>query len=171
MPSANKLNSHIQVSVLPTHTFATAPADLDVLLVPGGGDPRVDNPAMVDFIRARYPDLQYLITVCTGAGYAARAGVLDGKRATTNKAAWEGVTGISDAVEWTAPARWTVDGNVWTSSGVTSGIDLILAFIEDKFGAAHAHKLQGIMEQKRTTDPCDDPFTAWFNITPAGHCS
>ena len=86
---------------LPTHTFENAP-DLDVLLVPGGlgtynppaGYPplpsgsEVNNSELVEFIKDRYPKLQYLITVCTGAALAAQAGVLDGRNATTNKAAF-----------------------------------------------------------------------------------
>jgi putative intracellular protease/amidase len=70
----------------PTHTFETAPDDIEVLIVPGGmGNGGDDAPA---FIKERFKNLRYLITVCTGADIAARAGVLDGCRATTNKKAW-----------------------------------------------------------------------------------
>ena len=83
----------------PTHTFATSPP-LDVLLVPGGlgaltplpAGPPADTDDVVQFIRARFPELQYLLTVCTGAGLAASAGVLDGRRATANKRRWGQVT-------------------------------------------------------------------------------
>lgn len=167
----NPYNSHFAVSVNPTHTFANPPPDLDVLLVPGGGADGESNPAsVVDFVRITYPKVQYLITICTGSGVAAQAGVLDGKRATTNKYAWAEVTPLGPNVKWTSPARWTVDGNIWTSSGVTSGLDLIFAFIETYFGTKHARELQGITEQKRTFDPCDDPFAAWYSITPVGNC-
>lgn len=77
---------HLQEFIQPTHTFDTAPADIEVLIVPGGLGNRLP-PAVpvVDYIRKVYPSLRYLITVCTGSGLAARAGVLDGKKATTNK--------------------------------------------------------------------------------------
>ncbi|KAH0556699.1 hypothetical protein GP486_005512 [Trichoglossum hirsutum] len=77
-----------QQALTPTHTVDNAPP-LDVLLVPGGlGSGSKDTDPLVKFIRDRYPSLMYLITVCTGADLAARAGVLDGRKATTNKAAW-----------------------------------------------------------------------------------
>ena len=81
-------------SVVPTHTYETAPDDLEVLLVPGGlGTFEVeDTQVVVDFIKSRYPKLQYLLTVCTGSALAARAGVLDGKKATSNKLLFKSVS-------------------------------------------------------------------------------
>lgn len=80
-------------SIVPTHTFADAPADIEVLLVPGGLGARDENniqPA-IDYVRSVYPKLQYLITVCTGSALVAKTGILDGVRATSNKAAFEWV--------------------------------------------------------------------------------
>lgn len=116
----NKMNSTFRVSVNPTHTYDKPPEEIDVLLVPGGPGSRLLNvTTTIDFVRKVYPNLKYLITTCTGAGIAARAGVLDGKRATTNKAAWNTITQMGPDVKWTSPARWVVDGNIWTSSGVS----------------------------------------------------
>jgi len=82
----NRSSSSFAEFILPTHTFDTAPADIEVLIVPGGlGNRQPAAIPTVDFIRKVYPSLRYLITVCTGSGLAARAGVLDGKKATTNK--------------------------------------------------------------------------------------
>lgn len=78
----------------------------------------MSDPA-VEFIRKTYPKLKYLLTICTGAGVAAKAGVLDGKRATTNKAAWNETVKLGPKVKWVSPARWTIDGKIWTSSGVS----------------------------------------------------
>lgn len=122
--------------MVPTHTFATAPP-LDLLFVPGGLGTRGSNPVIeevISYIRNTYPQLGYLITVCTGAGLAARAGVLDGKRATTNKMAWTETTGLGVNVDWVPRARWVVDGNVWSSSGVSAGIDVTLAWIGETMG-------------------------------------
>jgi len=66
-PTSNPLNSTFHEFVLPTHTFETAPP-LDVLIVPGGVGTRAPVPLLnstIDFVRDRYPSLQYLITVCT----------------------------------------------------------------------------------------------------------
>lgn len=90
-------------SIVPTHTFADAPEDIEVLLVPGGlGARDADNiqPA-VDYVKKVYPKLQYLITVCTGSALVAKAGVLDGVKATSNKAAFEWVSRLCAACQHT----------------------------------------------------------------------
>jgi putative intracellular protease/amidase len=80
--------SLFQQTLTPTHTVDNAPP-LDVLLVPGGlGSSDKDTDPLVEFIRERFSSLMYLITICTGADLAARAGVLDGRKATTNKSVW-----------------------------------------------------------------------------------
>ncbi|ORY64455.1 DJ-1/PfpI family protein [Pseudomassariella vexata] len=165
----NTYNSTWWPQLVPTHTFDTAPEDLEVLIVPGG--PGIRNPnitAVTDFIAQTYPNLKYLITICTGAGLAAKAGVLDGRRATTNKGSWATVTAMGPNVEWVSPARWVVDGNIWSSSGVTAGLDLVFSFIEHLWGATEADRVAGIEEY--VPHPQDfDPFAAKFNVTSVGH--
>ncbi|KAH7361559.1 class I glutamine amidotransferase-like protein [Plectosphaerella cucumerina] len=82
-----------------THSFADAP-DLDILLVPGGmGNMALDqanDTSVEDFVAQRYPELENLLSVCTGAASLAKSGVLKGKRATTNKAQWGWVTSHMD---------------------------------------------------------------------------
>ena len=118
-PSRNPFGSRFWSIVNATHTFADAPP-LDVLMIPGGPGVRDNTTGPLEaFIRERTPTLQYLLTVCTGSGLAAKAGVLDGRRATTNKRAWGEMVAYSSAVKWVSPARWTSDGNIWTSSGVS----------------------------------------------------
>lgn len=80
-------------SIVPSHTYKDAPTDIEVLLVPGGRGTRnleLTQP-VVDFIKATFPSLRYLLTVCTGSSLAARSGVLDGKNATSNKNAFDWV--------------------------------------------------------------------------------
>ncbi|RJE23097.1 DJ-1 PfpI family protein, partial [Aspergillus sclerotialis] len=152
--------SAIGQSIVPTHTFSTAP-ELDVLLIPGGLGTRGSSPeilATIGFIRSVYPSLKYLITVCTGSGLAARAGVLDGKQATTNKMGWEEITALGPNVKWVAKARWVKDGNVWTSSGVSAGIDVAFAWIEEVFGESVAEDIAVGIEYKRERDSRCDPF-------------
>jgi len=72
---------------VPTHTFTDPPVDLEVLLIPGGRGTR-DEEAMkpvVEFVRDMYSKLNYLLTVCTGSAVLARTGILDRRRATSNK--------------------------------------------------------------------------------------
>lgn len=114
----------VDVSLEATHTPLGAPA-LDILLVPGGmGNMHLvefKKTWMEDFVAQRYPSLEYLLSVCTGSVTLALSGVLKGKKATTNKASWAWVTQFGKDVKWEPNARWTVDGNIWTSSGVAAG--------------------------------------------------
>jgi putative intracellular protease/amidase len=75
LPANNTLNSNFSQSVLPTHSFANVPP-IEVLLIPGGLGAEVPeaSDATIAFVRDVFPKLQYLTTVCTGAGLAARAG-------------------------------------------------------------------------------------------------
>lgn len=153
-------------SIVPTHTFANAP-ELDVLLVPGGQGSRGSSPSILEtiaFIRDSYPKLKYLITVCTGAGLAARAGVLDGRSATTNKKSWKDIIALRPEVNWIARARWVTDGNIWTSSGVSAGIDVTLAWIGEVFGEEMAQSIADTNEYTRHTNAHVDPFADLYGL-------
>ncbi|KAI1753732.1 DJ-1/PfpI family protein [Xylaria castorea] len=133
----------------------------------GPGVRAPDVSPMTNFIRDRYPKLRYLLTVCTGAGLAAKSGVLDGRKATTNKQAWASITAYGPNTTWVSPARWVVDGNIWTSSGATAGLDLAFAWIEHIWGKEWAEYVEG--REEYVPHPQDfDPFAAKFNITPNG---
>ena len=162
--SNQPMGSDFGQSVVPTHTFETAPS-LDVLLVPGGQGTRSEGiTSAISYIERTYPTLQYLITICTGAGLAARAGLLDSKRATTNKLSWEATVALRPAVQWVPQARWMVDGNIWTSSGISAGVDVTLAWIEAVHGADVAHAIANRMEYERRTDASSDPFAKLYNL-------
>lgn len=172
-PVTTKLRNHnvaksdFGQSIVPTHTFANPPADLDVLFVPGGAGTRAVNSPypelrlteLIDYIRDVYPSLKYLVSVCTGAQLVAQAGVLDGRNATTNKNAFVSTAAFGPKTYWVAKARWVRDGNVYTSSGVTAGIDATLQFIEDVWGAERAAIIADGVEHVRVIDPSDDPFS------------
>lgn len=135
----NKWNSSAFFTIPPTHTFATAPSDIEVLLIPGGAGARAPNlNATMDYIKEVFPKLKYLITVCTGSMVVAKTGLLSDKRATTNKAAWKSVVALDPTAHWIPHARWAVDGKIWSSSGVSAGIDVTLAWISCHYGDAVA---------------------------------
>ncbi|KAI0405949.1 class I glutamine amidotransferase-like protein [Xylaria palmicola] len=147
-------------SVVPTHTFDDCPNDLEVLLVPGGfgsRDPAITAP-VADFVKRVYPKLRFLLTVCTGSAIVAQSGVLDGRRATSNKKSWGWATAQGPAVCWVRRARWVMDGNIWTSSGVSAGIDLMFAFIADQYGEETSKRLADTAEYVRNLDSTADPF-------------
>lgn len=115
------------------HGFADCPP-LDYLLVPGGfaAFDEMKNPALVDFVRRQGAACGHILSVCSGAFILHAAGLLAGRRATTHwkvlpqLRALHGVTAVEE--------RFVRDGNVWTSAGVSAGIDLTLAFIAAEGG-------------------------------------
>lgn len=151
--------------IVPTHTFENAPK-VDVLIVPGGVGNRPPNSleSALSYISQSYPELQYIFTICTGSGVVARTGVLDGKRATTNKKAFASISAMRPQVEWVGKARWVVDGNLWTASGVSAGIDAIFAFIQTVYGSDVASLIADLMEYERHTDASWDPWAEKNNV-------
>ncbi|KAL8678089.1 MAG: hypothetical protein Q9186_005528 [Xanthomendoza sp. 1 TL-2023] len=156
-------------SVVPTHTLEDAP-ELDVLLIPGGmglfnGGGGEEMQRMTEFIRKIYPSLHSIISVCNGASLLARSGILAGKSATTNKAFFQDVVASGaevgdgeEAINWVKKARWVDDGKIWTSSGVSAGIDVTLAWMGKVYGEEVAGWVAKGMEYTRHEDAGSDPF-------------
>lgn len=158
-----------QATVIDLSLSEALEKDLEVLLIPGGygSGPLLppdftkqgpDVAAEIDFVKTIYPRLKYLITVCTGSSFPARAGVLDGHRATTNKVAWTLQTPLGPKTHWIAKARWVESGNIWTCSGVSAGTDGTLAWIGKVWGEDVADQIADGMEWVRVIDPGEDPF-------------
>jgi len=133
---------------------------LDVLLVPGGIGTRseVANTRLLDFLKTQLGHVQVLASICTGAGLLAKAGVLDGKRATTNKLAFKWVVEQGPRTTWVPEARWVEDGKVFTAGGVAAGIDMSLAVIAKLLGAEVADKVAQGTEYDWHRDASWDPF-------------
>lgn len=146
-------------SVVIDHAFDTCP-HLDLLLVPGGMGTRseVDNPALIDWLKRRVADAQLAMTVCTGTALFARAGVLDGRRATTNKLAFHWVAEQGPHVQWVKEARWVEDEKFFTSSGVSAGMDMSLAAISRLAGEQVSNALAMAAEYDWHRDSTWDPF-------------
>jgi transcriptional regulator GlxA family with amidase domain len=109
---------------------------IDTLLVAGGqGTARaLSDPQLIRHLRRVASSARRVGSVCTGAFLLAEAGLLDGRRATTH---WSACAELADrypAVTVEEDPIYTRDGNVWTSAGVTAGIDLALALVEDDLG-------------------------------------
>jgi len=133
---------------------------LDGLLVPGGIGTRteVDDASLLAWLRERAKAASLVMSVCTGAALLARAGVLDGRRATSNKRAFDWVVEQGPAVEWVRRARWVHDGHFWTSSGISAGIDMTLALVAERFGRDFAEQVSRRLEYTWHRDAADDPF-------------
>jgi transcriptional regulator GlxA family with amidase domain len=104
------------------------------LLVPGGPGARQPDPAVVDWLRGNAPRATRLVSVCTGTFLLAAAGQLDGRTVTTH---WDRCRELAERypkLRVDPEPLFVRDGHVITSAGVTSGIDLVLAIVEDDLG-------------------------------------
>lgn len=104
------------------------------LLVPGGRGTREPDPRLLEWLRARAPGARRLVSVCTGAMLLAEAGLLRGRRATTHWAYSGSLARRHPETEVDPDPIYIRDGNVSTSAGVTAGIDLALALVEEDLG-------------------------------------
>jgi transcriptional regulator GlxA family with amidase domain len=139
---------------------------LDLMLAPGGVGTRreVENSDLLDWLRDRAARAEIVSSVCTGAALLARAGLLDGRRATTNKRAFEWVESQGPNVNWIKSARWVEDGRFWTSSGVSAGIDMALAIIARLLGSDAAEQAARVMEYEWRRDAARDPFARLYGL-------
>ncbi|MBV8106543.1 MAG: DJ-1/PfpI family protein [Hyphomicrobiales bacterium] len=113
---------------------------LDTLLVAGGegAEAAAENPVLVDWARERATQTRRVASVCTGAFLLAAAWVLDGRRAATHWMACAKLAQRFPAVHVEPDPIFVCDGPVWTSAGVTAGIDLALALVEEDLGRSVA---------------------------------
>ncbi|MFI6697976.1 GlxA family transcriptional regulator [Streptomyces sp. NPDC050509] len=121
------------LTLVPDTPLAAAP-DPHTLLVPGGAGTRGPDPRLIDWVRERAPRARRLVSVCTGALLLAEAGLLDGRRATTHWGATDLLARNHPAVDVDPDPIYVRDGEIFTSAGVTSGIDLALALVEEDLG-------------------------------------
>ncbi|MCZ6503536.1 MAG: DJ-1/PfpI family protein [Gammaproteobacteria bacterium] len=144
--------------------FSDAPA-LDIILLPGGVGtvPELENEKLLSFLRERAAKAQITASVCTGSALLARAGLLDGKRATSNKQFFSLATSQSQKVDWVERARWVDDGQFVTSSGVSAGTDMALAIIARLFGQETADQTAEAAEYTWHRDADEDPFADQLN--------
>ncbi|MFD5795167.1 GlxA family transcriptional regulator [Streptomyces diastatochromogenes] len=121
------------LTLVPDEALGEAP-DPHTLLVPGGQGTRGSDPLLTEWLRTHGPRARRLVSVCTGAILLAEAGLLDGRRVTTHWAYCEKLARDHPALEVDPDPIYVRDGHVSTSAGVTSGIDLALALVEEDLG-------------------------------------
>jgi transcriptional regulator GlxA family with amidase domain len=114
----------------------------DLVLVAGGPEASIRaaiaDARLVAWVRSAATVARRTASVCSGAFVLAAAGVLDGKRAATHWAGCERLAAMFPRVDVDANAIFVKDGRVWTSAGVTTGIDMALAIVEEDLGRAAA---------------------------------
>jgi len=141
------------------YSFATAPK-LAIMMVPGGAGTygQLENPALMAFLQARDAETEFTTSVCTGSALLAKAGLLEGRKATSNKAFFSLAVEQDPSVKWMKRARWVEDGKYFTSSGVSAGTDMALGLIARLTTKAGAQALARSLEYEWRDDPDRDPF-------------
>lgn len=134
----------------------------EIVVIPGGMGTRkeVDNLPLIERIKELSQASDYVLTVCTGSALLAKSGLLDGKKATSNKRAFSWVASQNTRVNWDKSARWAIDGKYYTSSGVSAGMDMSLGFLADRHGIDFARKVAKEIEYHWIENKDNDSFVA-----------
>jgi transcriptional regulator GlxA family with amidase domain len=155
----------------PTATLETV-RDIDTLIVPGGPGLRRGTVArrVSAWIASRAPEIRHIASVCTGIYGLAPTGLLDGRRVTTH---WNHAADVAlkfPKLELDANALFLKDGPFYTSAGITAGIDLSLALIEEDFGPmvalSVARELVVYMKRSGGQEQYSEPLK--FQVQSAG---
>lgn len=147
--------------------------ELDTLLVAGGAAAEIGepDPALLRFLVRSASRVRRLGSVCTGAFLLAAAGLLDGRRATTHWGGTERLAREYPQVEVERDAIYVCDGNVYSSAGITAGMDLALALVEEDFGRelalAVARQMVLFLKRPGGQSQFSEPLRAQANATGA----
>jgi transcriptional regulator GlxA family with amidase domain len=132
--------------VQPQYTFAQHPR-IDLLLVPGGWTvPQVENPLVVEWVRAVAAGAQIATSVCTGVFLLGAVGLLDDRDVTTHASALEWLATDYPAARVQRGVRWVDQGSLVTAAGISAGIDMSLHLVERLLSRETAEQVARYME-------------------------
>ncbi len=144
--SAEPILSQGVVRVIPEYTIENCPQP-DIFVLPGGGtNSPLSNPKMIEWVKRVSVDAEISMSVCTGAFVLARAGLLEGKEATTWHGAINGLRMLAPNTIVHDDQRWVDNGSVVTSAGVSAGIDASLHIVARLCGEEVAQSTAEYME-------------------------
>jgi len=151
------------VSTLADYSFANAP-QLDIMMAPGvsGTYTELNNQVFRYVIRAQDAGTELTTSVCTGSALLAKAGLLKGRKATSNKNFFSLAGQQDPSVDWQGKARWVEDGKYITSSGGSAGTDMALGLIAKLYGSERAGRLAHSLEYEWNSDPTNNPFAILY---------
>jgi len=131
------------MQVVPHSAMSEVRGPIDTLMIAGGEGTRkmATEPRVLEWTRAAAKRSRRITSVCSGAFVLGAAGLLDGRRATTHWAWCDTLAQLYPDVEVERDAIFVVDGDVYTSAGVTAGMDLALALVEEDLGADVAREV------------------------------
>lgn len=126
-------------------TISTAPK-LDILIIPGPEPAYVPSAAVNKFLDESYSSVSIaVLTICTGFIPALHSGLLNGRIATAPRSLLPMLRSQHPSIEWT-DKRWTRDGKLWMSGGVTNGMDLMAAFVRTQWNSDLVEIVLGLLE-------------------------
>lgn len=158
-PGAGPVTSNQGTTVIATRGYDDA-AIPDIALIPGGQGTRqlVEDTQFLEWLHEWARPARLIASVCTGSAVLAAAGLLDGHRATSNKASFGWASKHGENVTWVPQARWVEDRDRWTSSGVAAGMDMAAALLSKLYGRPVAQQAAAGIELEIHEDPSWDPF-------------
>ena len=135
------ITTAMDMSVNPHYSFLNSP-EPDILLVPGGDvKGQYENPTVIDWVRRASRGADYTLSVCNGAFIIAKAGLLDGRKATTFYGLIDEFKKFAPKVEVVRDQRYVDNGDVLTSAGLSSGIDASIYLVSKIHGYGRAQQL------------------------------
>ncbi|KAI9725327.1 MAG: hypothetical protein M1828_003342 [Chrysothrix sp. TS-e1954] len=134
-PAQAPLTASISVPVTASLRDANVqPGRVDVLLIPGPEPSYVPTNEEKNFVRGHFAaENTAVLTVCTGGFVAAHAGILDGRNCTGVRALLPQLRKIAPHATFDGSRRWVKDGDLWTSGGITNGLDMVSAFLRERW--------------------------------------
>lgn len=161
--SGGVVTSSQNVPVL-TRPFSELLSSDYILFIPGGIGTRelVRDGTFINQLKEFSGRAEFVLTVCTGSILFSKTGLLNGRKATSNKRVFQWTAAESPDVIWIKKARWVKDGKFYTSSGVSAGIDMSLGFISDLLGYDMARQQSMEIEYEWRDDPSRDPFSEQY---------
>lgn len=158
---AEPVSSRHGQRIVPDITMAER-TDYDLLFIPGGDSALKEctTPNILQWIRDVSSNAERVMAVCTGTIVLGMAGVLDGRKATTNKLDFASTIHLAPGVDWVKQARWVESGKFFTSSGVSAGMDMALAALANLYGDKKAEGTALECEYIWNRNPNEDPFAS-----------
>jgi putative intracellular protease/amidase len=140
------LTTNMGMTVTPKYTFDNAPKP-DIIVLPGGNVPdHMNNPKVIKWVQESASQSEYVMSVCNGAFYLGRAGLLDGLSATTYYGLIDGLKTLAPKAKIVSDQRFVDNGKIITTAGLSSGIDGALHLVEKIAGYGRAQEIALNME-------------------------
>ncbi len=162
----NPVRTRCGITIVPTQSYRDGIINLDTIIVVGGEDCEnlCKDESMVGWVRSAAPRARRIASVCTGSFVLAAAGLLDGKRVTTHWMFAELLAETFPSLQVDARLIYARDGNVYTSGGVTAGIDLAFALIEEDLGPEIALATSRLMVAFPHRPQGQSQFSGYFTL-------